>query len=348
MFTTAFWRRLAGRASSLAGDAAPLGPASPAAPRPAALRCVVLQEGAATPSGDYLLLPWLERMGLPLLLADVRMAPPAGVLRRGDLVVVSRYLDDAWKRTVAAREAELAGLVYFMDDDLFDGDALAGLAEGYARKLRKLALAHRPWLEAHADAFWVSTPALAQKYAALSPVVLPLAPGPALRAPAALSVRIGYHGTASHRAELDWLRGVLADVQARCDFTHVEVFGDHPVNRQWRDLPRTAVLHPMRWEQYRDYTASHALDIGLAPLLPGAFNAARGAVKFHDYARMGAVGLYADVPPYRGFVRDGVDGLLLPAQDAAAWVDAIVALAGDAARRQALRAAAMARAAARD
>jgi hypothetical protein len=84
----------------------------------------------------------------------------------------------------------------------------------------------------------------------------------------------------------------------------------------------------MRWENYLTFTASQPADIGLAPLLPGAFNAARGAVKFYDYARMGAAGIYTDVEPYRGFVRNGVDGLLLP-NEPQRWIDAIAALAQD-------------------
>ena len=73
--------------------------------------------------------------------------------------------------------------------------------------------------------------------------------------------------------------------------------------------------------------------------MPGAFNAARGPTKFYDYARMGAAGLYSDVAPYRGFVRDGVDGLLLD-NDPERWAEAILALALDAEKRAGLAAAA--------
>jgi hypothetical protein len=336
MFNSAFWQRLRGRAASPA--ATPKGAALPAA-----IRCVVLQEGLASPSTEYLLRPWLERLGLPQVLVDVRQGVVPDMPRHGDLVVVSRYLTPAWRRALVARRASLAGLVYFMDDDLFDPSALRGLGTSYARKLKTLALDQRPWLEANVDAFWVSTPALAAKYAALRPTVLPLLPSETLRRPQP-AVRVAYHGTASHRAEIAWLRGVLATVQTRCYHTHMELFGDHAMNRHWRDLPRVAVVHPMRWDAYLAWTASHSVDIGLAPLLPGPFNAARGAVKFFDYARMGAVGLYADTAPYRGFIRDGVDGLLLPPESPEAWVEAIVALANDPERRAAMQAQVRARA----
>lgn len=54
------------------------------APRPTAVRAVILEEGRATPSGDYLLLPWLERLGLPLLRLDLReAAAPTRSVRSG-------------------------------------------------------------------------------------------------------------------------------------------------------------------------------------------------------------------------------------------------------------------------
>lgn len=306
------WSRLIGRTRLSAGT------------RPAARRCIVLEEGRSA-SGDYLLTPWLERLGLPMVRADTRLAPGADALQAGDLVVLSRYVPPLWRRQLQKRLAELAGLAYFMDDDLLDPAAHVGLASTYARKLATLASSQRRWLEAHADAFWVSTPALAAKYAHLGPQLIPLAP-PAALLVARPALRIVYHGTASHAAEIEWLHAVIAGVQQRCAHTAVELFGEHPVHRRYRDLPRVTVLHPMRWENYLAYTATHPAALGLAPLLPGAFNAARGAVKFYDYARMEAVGLYSDVEPYRGFVRDNVDGLLLP-NDPQRWIDMLVALA---------------------
>jgi len=306
------WSRLTGRAQPAAS------------PRPPARRCVVVGEGR-TASGDYLLGPWLEGLGLPVVHADSRHAPSRGDLAAGDLVVLSRYLPAAWRRPLQKCLGELAGLAYFMDDDLLDPEAHAGLAPAYAKKLGILAASQRRWLELHADTFWVATPALADKYAALRPQVIPLAPPPTLLA-ARRSLRIVYHGTASHGAEIEWLHEVISGVQKQCAHTDFELFGEHPVHRRYRDLPRVAVLHPMRWENYFAYTATHPAAIGLAPLLPGPFNAARGAVKFYDYARMDAVGVYTDVEPYRGFVRDGVDGVLLP-NDPQRWIATLVALA---------------------
>lgn len=329
------WRRL--WPQLLPAPPAPPGAAGSSEPT----RVVVLEQGR-TPSGDYLLRPWLQRQGVDPVLLDSREPPRAGLLRPGDLVIIARYLPPAWQKQIEGRRDVLAGLVYFMDDDLLDRAVLGELPPGYAKKIDRLAMAHRAWLRRQDVRLWVSTEALAAKYADWAPQVLPMAP-PAALLSRRRSVRIAYHGTTSHQGEIEWLHAVLAQVQASRSNTHVELFGDHPVHRRYRDLPRVAVLHPMSWENYLAYTATRRCDVGLAPLRPGRFNAGRGPSKFWDYARMGAVGIYADVPPYRGFIDDGVDGLLCP-DDPGAWVEAILALADDADRRAAMAAAARQRA----
>lgn len=312
--------------------------ARPSDPLETSPRRVVLLEWEPNPSSDQLLMPWLATLGH----APVRQRTEAPDLADGDLVVIVRYLSPATRRAIEAHAGRLAGVAYFMDDDLWDAAAWHGLPHDYRRRLQTRARAHLPWLQTHANALWVSTGALATKYAAWAPRTLPLLPQPTAVAEAA-PVWVAYHGTASHGAEIAWLQPVLAQALARCPALHFELFGDRHVASMYRSLPRVAVLHPMPWPAYRAYTAATRRDIGLAPLRPSAFNAARGAVKFMDYARMGAVGLYSAVPPYAGFVRDNTDGLLLP-DEPAAWVEALVALACDTPRRMAMLQAARLRA----
>lgn len=213
-----------------------------------------------------------------------------------------------------------------------DPKAVAELPEPYRTRVRRDALKQRKVIESLCNEFWVSTPYLAQKYAAWNPkVIAPRPPRESLLA--APPVWVCYHGTASHQAELDWLLPLIQRVQTDAPATRFEVFGDHAVYKRFRELPRVNVLHPMTWPNYLDYTSGVQRQIALAPLLPSLFNAGRGPTKFFDFARMGAVGIYTDVEPYRGFVRDGIDGLLLP-NDPAKWQRAIVDLAADVPRRQ--------------
>ena len=184
----------------------------------------------------------------------------------------------------------------------------------------------------------MSTGYLAEKYARYGPILL--TPSPCQKTAATKdAIRVCYHGTASHPGEIAWLLPVMRAVLERNPDIHFEIFGIRKVATKFSGLPRVSVLHPMSWPNYLSYTSSHRCDIALAPLLPGAFNAARGPTKFYDYTRMGAAGVYSDVAPYRGFIRDGVDGILLDG-DPSHWVDVILLLAKDEARRKLMAAAA--------
>lgn len=295
-------------------------------------RVLVLAEGE-NPSLAFFIRPLLLARGLHCELADVREAPPADA-SAWDAVVVVRYLTSGWEKFLADARSAGKPVAYFMDDDLMDRAAHAGLPWRYRFKIERYACLKRRAIERLCSEYWVSTPFLAAKYAAWRPVVLePSAPQEV--AP----VSICYHGTASHAAEQEWLHELVARLQARCERTQFSIVGDARINRRFRALPRVAVLHPMSWPAYLAYTGAYHCDIALAPLLPGAFNAARGATKFLDCARMGAAGIYADVDPYRALIRNDIDGLLLP-MNTDIWLDAILALVDDAPRRQRLAAAA--------
>jgi glycosyltransferase involved in cell wall biosynthesis len=304
---------------------------------------VLLVQAGRLPTTDYLVLPHVAGLGVPVRVADsARERSDDGALAPGALVVFVRYVERAWMARVEAALPRLAGVAYFMDDDLLDAAALRGLPPRYAWKILRLALARRNWLRRVGARLWVSTAYLADKYRTWAPVVIAPRPDAALLARSS-PVRVFYHGTASHGAEIRWLVPVVREVLGRAPESSFEIFGDVSVNRLYRGLPRVSVLHPMSWTNYLAYTSSAPLDIGLAPLLPGRFNAARVHTKFFDFVRCGAAGIYSDVEPYASFVRDGVDGMLVP-NEPGAWREAILRLIADGDFRARMTAAARERA----
>lgn len=304
---------------------------------------VVVIGADATASVTYLLEPYLRKQGCDVTYVAMDSVPPLRVGGNGcHTVVIARYLPGHWIGPLKRFSRDKGRVVYFMDDDLMDPEVLVGLPHQYAKKIRTLAINQRHTLELMCDEFWVASPFLAQKYRSWKPNLL--APQPSASAVAeTVATTVCYHGTASHQAEITWLVPVMTALQATQPGISFEIFGDHSVNRMFRKLPRVSILHPMTWPNYLAFTASVHRDIALAPLLPGPFNAGRGPTKFFDFARMGAVGIYTDVSPYRGFIRDGVDGVLLP-NDFDLWLKTIVELAADAPRRERMAKAARQRA----
>lgn len=295
----------------------------------------IFSEGE-TATTDYFVLPHLESHGYGASVINTALSPYGiKALPCPAVAVISRYLPHRWRNLIESYASRGVRLVYFMDDDLFDIQALRGLPWRYRWKILRLAISQKNRLIGLCDEFWVSTTHLASKYADLNPQLIQPAPMPALIEPAPPLIHVCYHGTASHKAERGWLVDVVRNVQSRMSTTHFELFGDADVRRYYRDIPRVSIMHEMKWPQYRSWSSVMQRDIALAPLLPSPFNTGRGPTKFFDYTRLGAAGIYTDMSPYRGFIRDGVDGVLV-GNDPEQWAEAIIRLATDSAMRQSI------------
>jgi hypothetical protein len=297
--------------------------------RPASV-CVV--DRGRNPSTDYYIRSRIEALDVPLV-----DEPEAG-----SLVVIVRYLDSAWRKRIEKKRDKLAGVAYFMDDDLLDVGAVSVPPLPYAARMLWLAWRHKDWLKKIGAQLWVSTPYLAKKYRDWQPVLIEPAPWPGLLERRS-SVRLFYHGTGLHKQEIRWLAPVIGEVQKRVASTSFQIFGRGWVERLYRNIPRTTVVHPTSWESFRDHCSGDSFHVGLAPLLPHAFNAARGHTKYFDFVRCGAAGIFSNIEPYASFVKHEEDGLLVD-NEPAAWVKAIERLAGDAALRQRIATAAQQRA----
>jgi glycosyltransferase involved in cell wall biosynthesis len=273
---------------------------------------------------DHFLRGPLESAGASLTEFDTALPPiPASLQRIGecDLIVAVRYLPRSWLRPLARMRAGGARLILLLDDDLLDPDAMRPLPRDYRRRLWQRIGRLGPRLPDLVDQIWVTSELLAHKYAHLGTKQLPLHPHPDLLSERP-RLQLAYLGTSVHEAEFAWLLPLLEQLQRRYCHTHVELFGDLELNRRFRQLPRVRILHPMRWNNFLAETSAGRIDILLTPLLASTFNAARAPVKVIDAARSGAAGLFSNRPPYRGFVRDGIDGLLLD-DDPANWLAAI-------------------------
>lgn len=284
---------------------------------------MLLHQGAGSSIDHFLRLP-LERQGMTLGELNTSHLPDRTSheqLNQADLVVVVRYLPHAWLRLLRQRRRQGLAMAFLMDDDLLDPAALRDLPALYRRRLEQKITRRRRWVGRLFDHLLVSSAPLAGKYAHLGAVLLPLQPHPSLLAHSG-RLQLAYCGTSVHQQEFLWLLPLLEAVQQQHSHTHIDLFGDLTINRLFRHIPRLRILHPMDWSRYQDATGEGRIDVLLCPLLESRFNHYRAAVKFIDAARSGAVGLYSNRPPYRGFIRDGVDGLLL-SDDHSCWLQAL-------------------------
>ena len=289
-------------------------------------------EEQRNPSTDHYIEPVLRRLGFQMARRGLMDVPHTSDLK-GTAVVFVRYLSPAWRNAVDAVRDQLSGVVYFMDDDLLDIQATSDLPARYRLKLWRMATRHRNWLLGQRVALWVSTEVLARKYAAHAPKVV----SPCALPEVPCQKRIFYHGSESHRAEIEWLVPVVGAVLAHAPDASFEVIGGSRVRQLFAGVPRVTVVHPLKWPAYLAFSATGERHIGLAPLFDTRFNRSRSHTRFLDHARMGAAGVYSESSANAAVVTAGHDGVVLPMrhQD---WVDTILELLADEALRSAIAA----------
>lgn len=300
-------------------------------------RCFVVHE-RENPTTDFYLQPLLyENPEVEVSWHRFDQLPPLEALHDATVIFV-RYLPAPWRQAIRKTRPYLRRLVVLMDDDLLDSRATRGLPLRYRLKILRLATLQRAWLARMGAELWVSTPYLVEKYAALGARLL----GPRPLVESAPPPCVFCHATASHDAELMWLRPVIEQVLARSPAVVFELTGGRRIARLYRDIPQVTVTPAMPWPAFRRFTMAPGRSIGLAPVLDTPFNRARSPTRFFDITRAGAAGLYSDTGPCRDMVRNDVEGLLL-ANEPSVWASAISTLLEDEPRRLRLLASARAR-----
>jgi hypothetical protein len=136
------------------------------------------------------------------------------------------------------------------------------------------------------------------------------APVPPVAAPATGPVRIGWGGSVGHREDIKWVIPVLRGTLSRHPEVTLAIMGDSSLRDLFAWVPRGQFEFTLGGDigAYRSFVGR--LQIGLAPLLPTAFNRCRSDVKFLEYTAGGALTIASDLEPYRRTIRSGENGLL--------------------------------------
>jgi len=135
-------------------------------------------------------------------------------------------------------------------------------------------------------------------------------------------LRIGWMGSKSHKADLEFIAPVMKRVMKEFDFVKFifcgfggksgiygkDIFKDIP--------PAKREYYPGVNLEYWPYKSKTlGLDIGIAPLVDDGFNAGKSAIKYYEYSANGVPGVYSDTIVYRDTVKHGVTGFLAKTPD---------------------------------
>ena len=149
------------------------------------------------------------------------------------------------------------------------------------------------------------------------------------------AVVIGYaSGTPTHDRDLAVCAAAVQAVLAAEPRARFRLIGPLALDPSWAPWSeRVERVDHMPW---RDLPAALAdLDINLAPLVVGdAFCEAKSALKWFEAAAVGVPTVASTTAVFGGAIRDGLDGFLAAAPEA--WRAALLALAADPSRREAV------------
>lgn len=277
------------------------------------------------PSFDYYLRHRIARAGLAEIeVIDTRAEAPDPARWEGAHIVVCRYLDSRWRRALGRSANALAGFTLFIDDDYLALVQDANLPASYRLRVLRDGVSLLQALPRLRGTLLVSTPALAARYAPLSPMVLPPMPEIEAARPPVSRARpvVVFHATASHDAEHAFVAAVARRVLAAGHRVTFDVVASPHTANVWQGLPDVVVRAPMAWDRFRALPGTLGADLLLAPLEDNPLNRMRSATKAIDAVRLGAAGIFADLVPYHP-VREA--GPLLP-RDVDGWAGEIGAL----------------------
>ncbi len=288
---------------------------------------VYLVEELPNPSTQFFVAPALAFNNCPVIHCDFSTLPSSNDLTDA-IVIFVRYVPSNWMKLVDTNRNRLNKLIFFMDDDVLDFNASSEMPLRYRYKLARLSTRRAGWLKRMRSELWVSTPYLQQKYLSWQPkLVLPY---PVINTHHYFNVF--YHGSASHKAEIEWLYPVIKAALSCNDHVCFEIIGGTEVNRLYKGLDRTTIIHPMKWNPYQTLVSKPGRHVGLAPLLDLSFNRARSYTKFFDIHQCGAVGIFSPNSACGEIVDHNIDGILVEL-DQEKWLESILFLADNEAFR---------------
>ncbi|MFW2590193.1 hypothetical protein [Sagittula sp. SSi028] len=137
-------------------------------------------------------------------------------------------------------------------------------------------------------------------------------------------IRFVYMGSATHHEDLASVmpafQRLAQDYPGQFELTLVGITSDPP------EVDWLKILNPRKNQGgypafVRFITRDRGFDVGIAPLVPTQFNAAKSDIKFLDYSAMGLLSVVADNPAYRDCIDAGL--AIGCASDEQAWYDTL-------------------------
>ena len=238
--------------------------------------------------------------------------------------------------TGAPKARREEGLVYFLDDAVFEGVRDPTLPLSYRAKLWAVECAAAQRLLPRTDVLVVSTEEVAESLprGLLRPGTRVVQLDPWWREPLPglghfddrSPTEIAFLGAGTHTATARFVAETFRLVCAAHPDVRLTVSGNH-ARLMARMVPpeHLRVLKPVSWQEYRAQVATLRAHIALYPLPDTPFARARSSNKLIEHALVGAAPLYSASWPRSRLAVDANAGLALPLRQAL-WIETLTGL----------------------
>jgi hypothetical protein len=256
------------------------------------------------------------------------------IVRKKELIVAVRYATDRDLKLISKRKDRAGSTVAFLiDDDYWAMLENEKLAPDYHARLRGFLFEQYPRMQELIDV--VVSPS--QQILSRIPEITGYQIEPAHMCPSgdlthfertSKRVDIVFLGTSTHRGDFQRIVPGIARALDRNSKLHLTTLLGKHGNKDISEGSQVTHLGDKFFPFFQAWLRNQRFHIGLAPYEPNPTNDARSNLKCHQYAMVGAAGLYSPTQAFRSSVKHGDTGMLIDFSPTA-WEEAIVHLAAN-------------------
>lgn len=178
------------------------------------------------------------------------------------------------------------------------------------------------YLVKNADIVTTTTPCLADKLSKLNPKVhilpnyldLEKWDWPKLKNEYQDEIRIGWAGSSSHRADMEWFAPIIKKVLSKYTKARFFYCGDDKLRKIFDGIERAEYVIGTQIHDWPIKLHSFRWDLAVAPLLDNEFNKCKSNLKYLEYSVCQYPAVYSDIV-YKDTVKHGKTGFIAKTED---------------------------------
>lgn len=259
----------------------------------------------------------LQNLPVTVIKIYQNITPPILIrklLSSSSITVVSRHLNKTYQNKF---KQKAINFYYIIDDDIINGRRDKSLSFRYRRKLAAIKKDTFPLVQTNSLGIMVSSEYLAKLYASHFNCCKIISTRPTYVAPSAHKdrdndyINIIYASSSIHNHDLLFIEPIFENLIKKYSNIKIHIINGRSLANKLGKYPCIRLYKSINWEAYKKFAQELSMDIALCPVLDTPFNKGKSYIKFFDFARFGAVGIYSNTEFYQEIINHGENGFLV-------------------------------------